>query len=47
MRIPLHFFDESRYTRVPSEVSVENHSKIPHGRALMYRVLAEPNGNRV
>ena len=37
------FFDESRYMRVPGEVSVENHAKIPHGRALMYRVL----GNRM
>ena len=41
------FFDESRYMRVPGEVSVENHAKIPHGRALMDRVIAEPNGGRV
>ena len=41
------FFDESRYMRVPGEVPVENHAKIPHGGALMDRVLSEPNGDRV
>ena len=41
------FFDESRYMRVPGEVPVENHAKIPNGIALMDGVLAEPNGYKV
>ena len=41
------FLDEGRYVRVPGEVLVENHAKVPHRGPLTDRVLTEPNRDRV
>ena len=40
------FVDEGRYVRVPREVLVQEHAKIPHRGALTHYVPAEPNRSR-
>ena len=43
MRIPLHFFGDGGYVRVPGEVLVEHNAEVSHTGALTDRILAKPN----